>query len=128
MQDVDRITNIEAFPQPACAGRARVDAQPLRGMTGPEDVRRIGGHRGRHRHVGYGSPARPTELQRAIELSIDLVALLMDGAVMAPAQHREVRQRGGPALRPVPDVMTLAKRKTAAWEAAASISIVERSA
>jgi hypothetical protein len=43
-------------------------------------------------------------------VSFHLVRLLVDGAVMAPAEHREVRQCGGPALGPVADVMTLAER------------------
>ena len=49
----------------------------------------------------------------------------MDRAVVASAQERKVRQRGGPALRPVPDVMALRVAPAAAREAAAVIPLLE---
>jgi hypothetical protein len=41
---------------------------------------------------------------------LDLIALFVDGAVMAPAQHREIRKRRGAAVGPVAEVMALAER------------------
>ena len=45
---------------------------------------------------------------------------------MSPAEHREVRERGGSALGPVTDVMALAERHVAAREPAAVIAVVQR--
>jgi hypothetical protein len=50
----------------------------------------------------------------------------VDGAVMPPAERREIRQRGGATMRPVTDVMTLAEPRAAAREAAALIAMVQR--
>ena len=50
----------------------------------------------------------------------------MNNAVVAPAQHREVRERGGAAVGPVADVMALAERHSAAWKATAAVAMVER--
>src|ERR1700694_5860995 len=46
--------------------------------------------------------------------------------MVASAQHREVRERGGTALGPVADVMALAERHSAAWKATAVVAMVER--
>src|SRR5712691_1116073 len=46
--------------------------------------------------------------------------------MVAPTQHREVRERGGAAVGPVADVMALAERHSAAWKAAAAVAMVER--
>jgi hypothetical protein len=50
----------------------------------------------------------------------------VDGAVMTPAEHREVRERGGSALGPVTDVMALAERQIAAREPAPAVAVVQR--
>ena len=49
------------------------------------------------------------ERQLAVRLSIDLVALLVDRAVVPATEHGEVRQRRGAAVGPVTDVMALAE-------------------
>jgi hypothetical protein len=59
-------------------------------------------------------------------LSIDLVAFLVDRAVVSSAEQREVRERGRAALRPVADVMPLAEREPAARKAAAAVPVMER--
>jgi len=59
-------------------------------------------------------------------LSIELVALLVDGAVVAATEHGEIRERGGASLRPMTDVMPLAEADPAAREAAAAVSVMER--
>src|SRR5512132_2978484 len=45
---------------------------------------------------------------------------------MSLAQQREIRQRGGAPLGPVTDVMPLAERQPAPWEATALVTMVER--
>jgi hypothetical protein len=66
------------------------------------------------------------ELKLAVRPALDLVALFMDGAVMESAEQGKVGERGEPALRPVPDVMTLAEGPPAAREAAAAVTMVQR--
>jgi hypothetical protein len=82
MQDIDRPTHIQALPHPARARRACVEAQSVRDLPRAENLRGIGGHGGRRRHVGEGPSVRPPELQRTVKLSLDLEALLVDGAVV----------------------------------------------
>ena len=48
-----------------------------------------------------------TESQLAVRLSLDLVALLVDGAMMTPTEQGEVRERRRAPVSPVADVMTL---------------------
>src|SRR5437763_4871120 len=48
--------------------------------------------------------------------------------MVAPAQHREVRERGRPSLGPVPDVMALAEAPSAAREATPTVPMMERAA
>jgi len=48
-----------------------------------------------------------TEPQLAVGLSLDLIALLVDRAMMTPTEQGEVRERRGASVSPVADVMTL---------------------
>ena len=126
MQDVDRPPHIQALPQPGRARRPRVETEPLRVVSRPEGLDRIGRHRGWQRNLGQGPAVRPAEPEHAVGLPIDLVTLLVDCAVVPATEQGEVRERGGAALRPVADVMPLAEREPAAREAAAAIPVVER--
>ena len=67
---------------------------------------------------------RVAELQFAVSQPLDLVAFVMDHTVMSPTKHGQVRERGGPAMRPVADVMTLAEAHAAAREATAAIPML----
>ena len=127
MQDVDRPAHIEVLSQPAGASSPCIEAEALRDVPRPEDAHRIGGHRGRRRDVGQGPAVGATEPKLAVRLSIELVALLVDGAVVPATEHGEIRQRGGAALCPVTDVMTLADPDPAAREAATAVPMVQRS-
>jgi hypothetical protein len=91
-------------------------------------VRRIGRHCGRVWHLGQEPPVRSAKSQRAVGLSIDLKALFVDCAVVPAAEQHEIRERGGTALGPVPDVMPLAEADAAAREAAAAVAMLERPA
>ena len=124
VQDVDRPAHIERFSQPARARRPRVQVKAGCFVLRSECLDGIVGDRWRRRDIGQTSSVRSPEPQLPVELSFYLISLLVDGAVMAPAEHREVRERGGPALGPVTEVMALAERRAAAWEAAAAIAMV----
>ncbi len=104
-----------------------MDVEASRDVLRPKDVRRIGGHRGRRRSRGEEPPVRPPELERAVGLSLHLVALLVDRAVVTATEQREVGERGRAALRPVADVMPLTERQSAAREAATPVPMVQRS-
>jgi len=126
MQDVDRPTHVQALSQPTRARRPRVQAKPLRVVPRSEDVHGIVEHPRRRGHLPQDPAVRAAELKVAVGLSLELVALLVDRAVVPATEQGEVRERRRAALRPVPDVMSLAERKPAAWEAAAPVSVMER--
>ena len=105
-----------------------METEPLRVVLLSEGLDWIGGYCGRRRDIRKGPTVPPTEGERAVGLSIHLVALLVYRAVVPATEQREVRQRGGPALRPVPHVMPLAQWEPAARETAAAVPMVQRSA
>jgi len=84
VQHVDRPADIKALPQPTRAGRPCVEAKAVRDVPCAKDVHRIGGHRARRRNVRDGPAVRPPESERAVGLSIDLIAILVNRA-MVPA-------------------------------------------
>jgi hypothetical protein len=127
MQDVDRPAHIQALAQPARARRPRVETEPLRIVPRPEGLNRIAGHHDWRRNLGQETAVRPPEPERAVGLPINLVALLVDRAVVPATEQGEVRERGRAALRPVADVMPLAEREPAARKAAAPVPVEERS-
>ena len=90
MQDIDCPAHIQALPQPAGARRSRVEAEPLRVVPRPEGLAGISGHRDRRRDIGQDPAVRSPERERAVGLSIDLVALLMDRAVVPATEESEV--------------------------------------
>jgi hypothetical protein len=100
--------------------------EPLRIVSRSQNLGRIAAHLRRTRNPGQGSAVRATEAKLALRLSIDLVALLVDGPVVAATEQREIRQCGRAALRPVTDMVALAEPDCAAWEAAAAVAMVER--
>ena len=59
-------------------------------------------------------------------LVVDRAAALVHGAMVAATEQGEIRERGGAAVRPVTDVMSLSEANTAAREAAAAVAVVER--
>jgi hypothetical protein len=125
MQYVDGPANIQALPEPTRGRGPRVQAVSLRVVPRSEDLHGIAGHFRRRRDLGQKPAVRATEAKLAVGLSIELVALLVDGAVVPATEQSEIRQRGGAALRPVTDVMPLADPDSAAWEAAATVAVVE---
>ena len=70
------------------------------------------------RDLGKNPAVRAAEPKLAVGLSIELVALLVDCAVVAATEQGEIRERGGAPLGPVTDVMALAESHSAARETA----------
>ena len=126
MQHADRPAQIQALPEPARARRPCVETEPLRVMLLTERLDRIGRHRGRPRDLGQGPAIRPAEPERAVGLSIHLIALLVDRAMVSATEQRKVRERGRAPLGPVMEVMPLAERDGAAREATGLVPVVER--
>jgi len=85
-----------------------VEAEPLRVVPRPKGLDGIGGYRNGRRHLGQEPPVRTPEPELAVGLSIHLVALLVDRAVVPATEQREVRERRRAAVRPVADVVPLA--------------------
>ena len=104
-----------------------MQAQSLRDVRSTEDLDRIGRHRSWRRDLGERTTIRPPKLERAVRLAHDLIALFVDGPMVAATEQRDVRERRRAACRPVADVMALAEGQTAAREAAAPIPVEERS-
>jgi hypothetical protein len=98
----------------------------LRLVPRPDDLHRIARHLGRRRDLGQELAVRTSEPKLAIRLSIDLVALLVHGAMVPATEQREIRERRGAALGPVTNVMALAEPDTAPRETAAAIAMVQR--
>jgi hypothetical protein len=68
-----------------------VDAEPLRLVPRPQRLDGIVGYRSGRRHLGQESPVGAPELEHAVRLSIDLVALLVDRAMVPATQQRQIR-------------------------------------
>jgi len=66
------------------------------------------------------------ETERAIGLSLDLIALFVNSAMVPTTEQGEIREDCSAAVRPVTDVMTLAERQPAAREATAVIAMLKR--
>jgi hypothetical protein len=87
-----------------------MDVETTRRMVGQKSMNRVRGHRGWRWNLREWSPVRPPKLKRTVRLLLHPEALLVDRAVVPATGQREVRQRGGAALRLVADVMAFAAR------------------
>ena len=85
---------------------------------------RIIRHSWRWRNVRQNAAIWIAELKHAVELSIDLITLLVHGAVVPPAEHGEIRERRRASFGPMLDVMALAEADATAREAAAAVSVM----
>src|SRR5213593_4589800 len=116
MQDVDRPAQVQALAQPARARRPRVESESLRVVSCAEGPGWILRHLLRRRDLGQRPAVRPPEREPAVGLSLDLIALLVDRAVVTATEQGEVRERGRAAFGPVAHVMPLAQREPTARE------------
>jgi hypothetical protein len=91
MQGVDRIADVEALTQPAKARRSHVDSHASRLVLFPYGLNRVSGNRWSRRYVGEDETVWSAESQLAVAQSLDLKSFLMDGAVVATTQYREIR-------------------------------------
>ena len=103
-----------------------MQVEPVRIVARSEDLHRIAAYLRRRRDLGQKPAVRTAEPKVAVRLSIELVALLVDGAVVPATEQREIRERGGAPLCPVTDVMALAEPDATAREAAATVAVVQR--
>src|SRR5216117_288711 len=101
MQDVDRPAHVQAPPQPARRGSPRVQDEPLRSVPRPQKLHGIARHFKRRRDFWQNPAIRAAEPKLAVGLSIELVALLVDGAVVPATEQSEIRECGGTSLCPV---------------------------
>jgi hypothetical protein len=109
MQDIDRPRYIQGLSAPPHARRSRVDVESVPDVRGAQSLKRIGRHHRGRWDVGQHSPVRLPELQRAVGLSGDLIALFVHGAVMPATEQREIRERRRAPGRPMTEVMPLAE-------------------
>ena len=100
--------------------------KPVRLVPRAKDRYGIAGDLGRRWNFGENSAVGAAEPELAVRLSIELVALFVDGAVVPATEQGEIRERGGASIGPVTDVMPLAEPNAAAGEAAAAVAMVER--
>src|SRR5688572_2819010 len=118
MQDVDRPAHVQTLPQPTRGCGPRVQVEPLRLVPRSKDLHGIAVYLRRRRDLGQKLAVRTAEPKLAVRRSIELVALLVNSAVMPATEQRKIRERGGAPLGPVTDVMPLADTNPAAREAA----------
>ena len=90
MQDVDRPGHIQALSHPTRQRRARVEHKPFRFILRSHRLHRIAGHFRTKWDLGEQLAVRPPESQLSVRVSIDLIALLMDGSMVPSAEHREI--------------------------------------
>ena len=86
MEHVDGVAHIERLAQPARHGGARVQAEAISLVLLLDDCHGIGGQIGCRRDIGNHPSIGPSELKRAVRLALELVALLMDRAVVAATE------------------------------------------
>ena len=106
----------------------RIETQALGGVSRPQDRNRISGPCSGGRHLGERAAVRPTELERPVWPPRRLVALFVHRAVMPTAEQSQIRERRGPALRPVVEMMGLNDPHSAPGKATGPVSMQERAA
>jgi len=86
MQNVDRPSHVQPFPEPARARCPRIEAKAVRLVTRPERLHGISRHRSGRRRLGEWAAIRPPEPERSVGPAGDLVAFLVHGPVMPTAE------------------------------------------
>ncbi len=103
-----------------------MQAKPRRLVSRSQDLNSIAVHLRRTRDLGQNPTVGAAEAKLAVRLSIEVVALLVDSAMVAATEQREIRERGGATLCPMTDVVSLSEPDPATREAAAAVAVVER--
>jgi hypothetical protein len=99
MQDVERPPDVETLAEPARHCGRRVQDKSLGLVPRPEALHGVGGYGARRRDVGQAPAVRPLELKCAVGPSLDVVALLVDCAMVPATEQGEVRERGPPCAQ-----------------------------
>ncbi len=107
--------------QPWCPGRVRKGPS-----VGPGEADISAGAAVDYLPPPRVSPLTPTPSSFRILNHLDRESLFMHRPVMAPTKQDEVVEPGLSAIRPVLDVMRVTEAQPAAWEATASVPMVER--
>jgi len=95
-------------------------------MSRPQELHCIARYFRRTRDLGQKLAVRAAEAKLAVGLSIELVALLVNGAMVSATEQGKIRKRRRASLCPVTDVMSLHEPAAAAREAAAAVSVMKR--
>src|SRR5215813_12934614 len=128
MQDADGIAEVQAFSQPLRCRGPRVEVQAICFIPRADHRHWIAPQLWTTWNVGDDLAVRPTEAKLAIGLSLDVITLLVNGAMVATTEQGEVGERGGAAVGPVLDVMALAEASPTAGKTTAAVPVVECSA
>ena len=128
MQDVDGVADIKALAAPRRPASLGIDGESRRLRLSPEPLVRIRRHDRRGWDLPKWEAVGPEKSQLTVGLTLDPEALLVDRTVVIATEQGEVRQGGGPSVRPVADVMALGESGAAAGEAAATVAVVESAA
>jgi hypothetical protein len=123
MEHVDRVADVEALPLPHWRRGARAHDDPGLVVEHFHNACGIRQHLRRARDVRHDATIRTAKAKLTIGLSIDLITLLVDGAVMAAAEQYEVRECRRATLGPMSDVVGLAEVPVATREAAAAVAM-----
>ncbi len=67
-----------------------------------------------------------TELELSVGLPSELIAVLVNGLTVPATKQGQIRERGGPAVGPVANVMALPEADFAARETTAAVSVMHR--
>jgi hypothetical protein len=124
MQYVDGPAQIQALSEPARLGRVRTEPKALRSVTDPKHRSRIPLAPGRGRHLREEAAIGPPEQERPVGPTRRLVSLLVHRPVMPAAEQRQIRERGGAALRPVVEMVSLGDAHAATREATAPVPML----
>ena len=92
MQDVDRPDDVQRLLPPARCRGVRVDAHSPRLVSRSNKLLGIAPRLRRRRDVRQHATVRPPELHLAICQSLDLIALFVNGAMVAATEQHEIRK------------------------------------
>jgi hypothetical protein len=90
VQHVDGVSDVEPLSPPIRSRGPRAHDDPGSVVVRSEGADRVSRSFRRARHIRYHATIRAAEAQLTIGLSIHLIALLVDGPVMATAEQHEV--------------------------------------
>jgi hypothetical protein len=102
-----------------------VDLLDRRLIPGSQHVYRITPQCRRRWHIRKRPAIRTPELEGAVRLPCDFIALLVHGPVVPPTQKREIREGGGPTSSPMSKMMSLPERHATAREAATTVPMLQ---